>query len=309
MRTAVVLAMCCFSRLAYALPCEPDDALAEAAASLLLEGSIDAAAIQRALREAGSDLPSARAIRTSEAATASAWVRRVADGADAPIVCGEAITADRRVVLATARAGRLTLAPSRLRIQLARGFTDAYVVLRLHDDSLQRVRVEGPEISIEAGVREAQLVATGPAGPRPIAQVQLVASLPAALGDAPLAERLAALRSLEGASDLRSNRLLAAEATRHAARICAEGHARHLSGEGDPEARLARRGIRARVVGEAVARASSSDAAFDAIAQSPSHRLAIVDRRFTDVGIGVHHLRGRACVVVSLAAWPRAVAN
>lgn len=308
MRTLVVLFVCWLSRGAYAQPCD-DDALAEAAASLLLEGSVDSAAIQRALREAESDLPSARALRTTDDAAVAPWLRRIAEGADAPIVCGEAVSASHRVVLATTRAGRLTLAGSRLRVEVARGFTDAYVVLRHPDDSLQRVRVEGAEVSVAEGVREAQLVATGPAGPRPIAQIQLAAALPAALGDAPLAERLAALRSLDGASDLRPNRLLAAEATRHAAHICADGRARHLSGEGDPEARLARRGIRARVVGEAVARASSSDAAFDAIAQSPSHRLAIVDRRFTDVGIGVHRVQGRSCVVVSLAAWPRAVAN
>jgi uncharacterized protein YkwD len=40
--------------------------------------------------------------------------------------------------------------------------------------------------------------------------------------------------------------------------------------------------------------------------RSPSHRLAVTDKRFTDVGIGqAFDAKGHSCVVVLLAAWPR----
>ena len=43
------------------------------------------------------------------------------------------------------------------------------------------------------------------------------------------------------------------------------------------------------------------------IGNCPGHAAALVDRRFTDVGIGEVTAHGRRCVVVSLAAWPRYV--
>jgi uncharacterized protein YkwD len=101
--------------------------------------------------------------------------------------------------------------------------------------------------------------------------------------------------------------LLALEAEAHAARICRTGRVVHeLEPGADPEARLAGRGIRARVVGEAVARARDVGAAFDVLEASPGHRMTLVDRRFTDVGVGVAAWgRDRTCLVVLLAAWPR----
>ena len=73
----------------------------------------------------------------------------------------------------------------------------------------------------------------------------------------------------------------------------------------DPEARLRRRHVVARVVGEVVARARTEDEAFDALLASPSHRRALVDRRFTDVGVGTARRGASLCVVIDLAAWPR----
>jgi len=81
-----------------------------------------------------------------------------------------------------------------------------------------------------------------------------------------------------------------------------------LDQEGDPRERLLHAGISARVVGEAAARADTIPEALTSLAESPSHLMAIVDRRFTDGGYGVaSDARGRRCVVVLLAAWPRAV--
>ncbi|MBC7171378.1 MAG: CAP domain-containing protein [Polyangiaceae bacterium] len=118
--------------------------------------------------------------------------------------------------------------------------------------------------------------------------------------------RVAALRAHQAVSALRPNRLLDAEARAHAQDVCREGRAAHRLRDGDPEERLARRGITARVVGETVARARTVARALAALAESPSHRLTLVDRRFTDGGYGVASDRsGGRCVVVLLAAWPR----
>ncbi|MFK7989221.1 MAG: CAP domain-containing protein, partial [Sandaracinaceae bacterium] len=97
-------------------------------------------------------------------------------------------------------------------------------------------------------------------------------------------------------------------ARRHAERTCASGRVSHLDEEGDPEARLAREGIRARHVGETIARAETPSRGWAGMIQSPSHRAALSDRRFTDVGIAeVDDDAGHTCQVVLLAAWPRAV--
>jgi uncharacterized protein YkwD len=67
-------------------------------------------------------------------------------------------------------------------------------------------------------------------------------------------------------------------------------------------------GVSARLVGETVARAADHGAAFAAFERSPSHRLTLLERRFTDAGIGeVKDRDGHSCVVVLLAAWPRYV--
>jgi uncharacterized protein YkwD len=169
-----------------------------------------------------------------------------------------------------------------------------------------------------------QLLARGPAGPRPIAERDLPGSdgLPPAAreaeaaeaeaqadGDAdrPVGERLSALRRAQGLPPLRDNRLLAAVATAHAQRVCADGRVAHeLEPGDDPEQRLRRAGLRARSVGETVARARSTAAAFGSFERSPSHRLTLLGRAFTDGGVGEGtDAQSRTCLVVMLAAWPR----
>ena len=72
---------------------------------------------------------------------------------------------------------------------------------------------------------------------------------------------------------------------------------------------MLKRGIEARVVGEAVARAATMREALHAIEDSPSHRLTVTDPRFTDAGLrqGSKMRRGRTCAVILLASWPRKV--
>jgi hypothetical protein len=81
-----------------------------------------------------------------------------------------------------------------------------------------------------------------------------------------------------------------------------------LQAGGDPEARLLRAGLKARRVGEAVARAAGTGHAFSALARSPSHLLTLVQRGFTDVGLGeAIDDEKHTCLVVLLAEWPRYV--
>ncbi len=99
------------------------------------------------------------------------------------------------------------------------------------------------------------------------------------------------------------------EAADHARRVCRAGRVVHSLRPGaNPQSRLARRGLRARVVGEVIARAQTPRAAFAALTRSPSHLATLVDRRFTDVGVGrATDATGRTCLVVLLTAWPRIV--
>ncbi|MEM9195670.1 MAG: CAP domain-containing protein, partial [Myxococcota bacterium] len=154
---------------------------------------------------------------------------------------------------------------------------------------------------------DVQLVASDRSGPRPLSQLRVGG--PANLGRPGSdrgRERVAELRDNTGVLPLRDNRLLEEVALEHATYLCAgEALAHTRSGE-NPEDRLRGAGVRARVVGEVVARATSEGAAFDALEESPSHRAALVDRRLTDVGIGLARADdGELCAVVLLAAWPR----
>ncbi|MBK7156210.1 MAG: hypothetical protein IPH72_31300 [Sandaracinaceae bacterium] len=159
-----------------------------------------------------------------------------------------------------------------------------------------------------------QLVASGPDGPRPISRVVLgeqdaVQEAPSVDGDDNLATRVATLRATEGVRELRINRLLVAEAAAHAARVQQRpGPPPGVAGDADdPRVRLLHRGVEARVVGETVARGRSLQAALQALSESPSHRMTLVDRRFTDVGFGTVRGAGGTCVVALFAAWPRFV--
>ena len=336
---AVALMLTCVAgpALARALPCAEDAELTRAAAALVASGEgLSPGAIAHAAREAGSDAPRVHALRDREGddARVSEWVSGIAARYDAPMACGEAWSEEGRLVLARARAGSLTIerAPPaegeeqgalRVRGELAAGFASPELVARSADGSLSRWGVSPDElregvtlsdlVSLPALV---QLVARGPHGPLPVAE--RIAATPgdeatARLRDLPggedLASRVAALREAHGASALRANRLLTAEARRHARDVCDAGRVVHtLAPARDPEQRLERAGIQARVVGEVVARASSPAAAMDALAESPSHRYTLADRRFTDAGLArATDDTGKTCLVVLLAAWPRYV--
>ena len=313
--------------------CHEETGLSRAAAELLLSGEPPAPeALSRAVRAAGSDAVGVRAyfMRAADADPAP-FLDRFRRTADAPTVCGFARSDRGQLLLVAARAGALeplTEESRSVRGTLAAGFRKPELVVEDAGGALQRVAIEsellarGIPISDElARPARVQLVARGPAGPRPVAEriipgrgaqandPQASAMPPDALAQLPLARRLTRLREEAGRVPLRENRLLASVAAVHAQRVCEAGRVAHELDPGvDPEQRLNAAGVRARRVGETVARAASAAAAFAAFEHSPSHRLTLLEPGFTDAGIGEgSDGHGRSCVVVLLAAWPRYV--
>jgi uncharacterized protein YkwD len=130
-------------------------------------------------------------------------------------------------------------------------------------------------------------------------------SAPSAAKD--LSELLLALRAERGRGGLRANRLLTEAATQYASKVCAQGRVAHEVEAGvGPDARLAQAGLSARVLGEAIARAADTNAALQALENSPSHLYTLLDPRFTDFGVGVaKDSAQKYCYVVLLCAWPR----
>lgn len=276
----------------------------------------------RTAREAGVDANPvyAKFGVTGEFDSFKAWLEDLKEKSDAPLICGRARSGERIVLVAAVRAGLLSAAGrDRLHAEVIEEFRDPYLIVRDSSGSSRRISVDGGDfgstitVPVEWGrPLFVQLVATGPNGPRPVAE-RWVGKMP----EGPTSRRgsrspeawLMQLRRATGARSVRSNRLLSQEATAHAQRVCDSGRLGHeLDDNGDPEARLLKRGIQARVVGEAVARASTMREALHAIEDSPSHRLTVTDARFTDAGYGkAEDEKGRTCVVVLLASWPRKV--
>jgi hypothetical protein len=246
------------------------------------------------------------------------WLEDLNAAADAPLICGRARSGERIVLVAAVRAGELTLAGKHaLHAVVIEDFRDPYLVVRDSQGSSRRIAVDGGDfgatvtLPLEWGrPLFVQLVATGPNGPRPVAE-RWIGKIPeneaTPSGSRSPEAWLMQLRRAAGARSLRSNRLLTQEATSHAQVVCESGRLGHeLDPNGDPEARLLKRGLEARVVGEAVARAATMREALHAIEDSPSHRLTVADPRFTDAGYGkAEDEKGRTCVVILLASWPR----
>ncbi len=285
-----------------------DPALTRAAAEIVATGARNPRALARA---AGSALPLVRGLRVREGDDDGVrrFLAALAEEAHAPIACGEASSEGRRVVLAGPRAAEVAVEDGAVTIRLAHGWGAPRLYVRdgagnTHEGDFVEGRAELPsDLSAPLVI---QVVATGPDGPRPVAE-QTVGEVPlasVARSDEPIDRRVARLRSASRVSALRPNRLLERVAARHAAEVCRDGRVAHVGDGGDPVERLAREGIRARHVGVTVARATDLDAAYAAMLQSPSHRAALVDARMTDVGVGRASDR---CLVVLLAAWPRPV--
>lgn len=317
------------------LPCRHEDVLAETAAQFLLRGlKVDASTLLPEARALGFDGVAVHAHEGLDDAALGAWLTALFERADAPLVCGEASSETRRLVLVSVRGGELHVEGARVRGKLAPGFRAPHLVVETADGSIKRIDVglraleEGVPLAPELGAKRVQLVADGPHGPRPVAErvldpdtlrdLRAVATQPKPQPEEgprgprarpveALFARLDAFRRQQGVGTLRPNQALSHSAQRHARRVCELGKIGHRLDRGDdPETRLREDRIAARSVGEAVARAESADAALSAVFDSPSHRMAVTDKHFTDVGIGqAYDQKGHTCLVVLLAAWPR----
>ncbi len=301
--------------------CE-DEPLSAVASALLLDGQDRAGPeeLEALAREEGSDRLLLTARRGNASDDWQPWLDELARRHRAPIACGAAEAGEQRWVVAAPVLGSLRRQGSHLAATVSDGIRGSYVAFVGADGALRRLPF-APRIRIPRDMTfplRAQLVAEGPAGPRPVAQLLLgegaeapspLRTSPAVSSNASLTERVIALRSLHEVRPVRHNRLLAQVARRHAQQVCRARRAAHVLREGDPEERLQAAGIEARVVGEVVARARDRDAAFEALLQSPSHRMTMVDARFTDVGVGVAQSAAGVCVVMALATFPRYVGH
>jgi hypothetical protein len=351
--------LCCLFLLALLLPafgtadsnavCSWDEVLSSAAAALVSRGERpDSDALVKAVRDAGSAAVGLHAIWVSndDHQTVDLWLREMRANSDAPLACGDARNESGRLVIAEARAGSLATVDrtsTQIRGWLIASFSNPELVIAYDNGEIRRHPIDRK--TLETGVPLAtepirpvhvQLIARGPAGPRPIAE-RVIAPKANAPGlsranrnaqsvslskvseadrlskgvrvEPTLWVRLRDLRKTRGISDLRKNRLIESVAVRHARAVCDIGRAFHELEPGDnPEVRLAREGVRARIVGETIARSVSPDAAFVALTKSPAHKSTLLDPRFTDAGVGLaSDPSGKSCLVIVLAAWPRFV--
>jgi uncharacterized protein YkwD len=330
------LALSSAAASAQELPCKLDDALSQAAADLLLaQTQLGAQQLTAAVRAAGSDAIGlhAIAVKAGDRASLNAWLAELRARADAELACGQADNESGRLLIATALGGSLSPIDAHKRVvrgHLSVGFDRAELVIAAADGSLTRlgasaeVLARGIALSPELPTPiEVQLVAHGPAGPRPIAERVILNAAASSADDArpdaapvasasgvdrdDLASLLIDLRRSRGRTSLRDNRLLREAATSHARSVCREGRVAHELAKGQgPEARLASVGLTARLLGETIARAADASSALHALEQSPSHLLTLLEPRFTDVGVGsASDGRGKSCFVVLLCAWPR----
>jgi cysteine-rich secretory family protein len=104
---------------------------------------------------------------------------------------------------------------------------------------------------------------------------------------AALSRSIEGLRRSVGVPPLRRDPKLDDLAQAHVEAMLRTGRTAHDVGDGLPLARAARAGLRARRLGENVARASSLERAHRALWDSPSHRRNLLDAGFEAVGIGV----------------------
>lgn len=311
---SVVVAISLHAQAARAQERCDDAGLSELAAQHALEGDPPTELLARA-RRAGASHASLHVLRLApdDERGRARWFEALVARGLGPLACGEAFTEAERVLVAAPLQGALRLEGRRVHVTLAPMFARPILYVRSRDREPQAFAVRDGVADLDLDALETpaqlQLVATGPEGPRPIAELSV--------GDGSAEQGLPAdesviswLRARGEAGPLRPNRLLARAAMEHAARVCASGHVAHeIADEGDAQARLARAHIEARHVGEVVARAQDAPSAWRALTASPSHRAALGDRRFTDVGVASLERGGRTCLVVLLASWPRASAR
>lgn len=319
--------------------CRSDDALTELAAAVAAfardhDGRApSSASLSRALRASGSGFPTvsvhvARVGPSTPPPTSSSSRCGLADAGTGGARFRASIGAIEEATWSVSRRGgsyhlRALVAPHMTHVEAfsldERG--DARRVALARDGPFVIARVTEAELPVRL-----QISASDGRGPRPVVTVDLptamadAAALRALLAPADpmgasatddptrLVHRVARVRDEAGAPRLRPNRLLTRLGREHAQAMCNARRVAHVvdARRGDLEARAARIGLFARSLGEAVARSNDASGALRAVLSSPSHRALVLDRRWTDFGAGTApDARGRTCLVLVLAAWPR----
>ena len=170
------------------------------------------------------------------------------------------------------------------------------VVSTSYDRASRRVRARF--VLDRPGAFTAQLVGDlENGGPRPLLEARVFAEVaPTSTSAVPgedvsdpndLESLVARLREAESLPGLTRERRLDAIAAAHAARMVAARTTAHDVGEGDLRTRFAEASLDARQIGENVAHASTVLAAHRALHASPSHRLELLRREYTHLGVGI----------------------
>ena len=257
-------------------------------------------ALDTLLWESDSTLPFVRAV-SGKATAINRALKKLATDPD--LVCGYNRTRGELHLVYGFKYGELRQDADRYHISLSAGFEQPTVV-GIDANGVPAVIARGPTLE-KMAVRHAlswQVMARGPAGPRPVIRGR---------SDFVEAERfddprtfVTVLREQVGASPLRSNRLLDKAAKITLDEGCLD-KLRH--GKRGPRERMRVVGISAGAVGETLGRGRSIRQAITAIAESPGHRYALAARRFSDVGIAARKVEGRTCLAIVLAEYPKLI--
>src|SRR4051812_33767646 len=114
---------------AFELPCRHEDLLAETAANYLLDQrAVEASALLPEARALGFDGVAVHAHEGLDEAALVEWLKGISERADGPLVCGEARSDSRRLVLVSVRGGSLRLEGGKLFGRLEPGFARPHIV-------------------------------------------------------------------------------------------------------------------------------------------------------------------------------------
>lgn len=316
--------------------CDQHPGLGEVAAQLVTQRSEPSSVmLTAALRDANIYMPGVRALwmRGSDTVSVENFLAAVRPSQGAGVHCGRADGAHGSLLLAAPCMASIELtseshrwSDDRLRLSgmLADNFSRPTLVVQSGGLRFARFAVtpdqlsQGVELPIE-GIASAslklQLLAHGVNGIQPVAGLSrgvlrgVEHLLDTVRGTEELSGLLNRLRVAAGRPALRRNPLLRQVAARQAFHACRVGKPGHRGPSGrEPAQRIAAVGLVARRAGETVARAASMQGAVEAMVQSPSHLMTLLERDFTDGGVGVARgRRGSVCVAVVVATWPRFV--
>ncbi|HEY2732375.1 MAG TPA: CAP domain-containing protein, partial [Polyangiales bacterium] len=166
-----------------ALACRLDDALSQAAADLLLSrAKLDGPQLTAAVRAAGSDALGLHGlfIPSDQKRALETWLADLRARSDSELICGRADSDHGQLVIASPSGGSLAPIDPKSRLvrgSLAKGFDRAELVVAAADGSLTRVGASAAVLARGVAIApelpapiQVQLVARGPAGPRPIAE-------------------------------------------------------------------------------------------------------------------------------------------